>query len=286
MSKTTIFIIVITVFLSLVYFGGGKSPSKLKNFSNEEAERFIENLKSKRLSKQKPANDAEILNNSEKNTLSKEEAKFIEKVKSNIYCGKYELPVSKAKLNVGQGYAFFLGEFVNNTHMVYEYNDYVEGLLYDTSYKTIIYFSNFKTGYVSLENLKNIDLEKMIKIIGEKIGKKGQSEFSESCVIGWVKKPVFCKENDSILFSVEIENKKACRGINFFAVKLGRYGCELIDLTKHKNLHKVMEEKLDKVIRGFEFGPGLNYSDHAQADGESGYDITNLLYLVLENKCC
>jgi uncharacterized membrane-anchored protein len=199
--------------------------------------------------------------------------------------GDHKLPKSNSTISLPKGFALLTGFEAESAPLIWgePTSDFLEGYLCDIcDFSNVITFENFKTGYVSLDDLSELDpqnlLSKITQDVEEANEERRKTGAQEKHVIGWIQEPIHIKQTNTIYWAMEggsgiNENNT----VSVKAIRLGREGYEKISWIPLKSTYHSAKGHLDVILGAHRFDPGYRYSDFKEGDKVSECGITALV---------
>lgn len=199
--------------------------------------------------------------------------------------GTYQLSSSKSTLSIPEGYSLLIGqeakkiEALNNQPI----SNNIEAIVYDDALENVVYFENYKKGYVSLKDWNTINpkliLEQISKNTEEGNKERRKNKGEELHVVGWIQEPTLDKHTNTVYWALEAEsgNQKDGNIVNSVALRLGREGIEKLIWVSPIADYVPFGGKLDIMLRAHSFNPGYRYTDYTKGDKVATYGIATLV---------
>lgn len=205
--------------------------------------------------------------------------------------GRHQLPLSNSTISIPCGYALVTG---NDAIAIYTIegepvNEFLEAYVVDSSnFDSSVVFQNIKTGYVSIDDWKEIDpkelLEEIIKNTEEDNKERRKRGSTELHVIGWVQQPTLDQNTNTVFWAIEADSGDNENLINSVAIRLGREGYEKITWITSQSSYVPFGGHLDTMLRAHSFDPGYRYNDYKKGDKLAGYGIATLVAATVGGK--
>lgn len=205
--------------------------------------------------------------------------------------GKHSLPQSNSTISIPSGFALVTGRdaIAVNTIEGKPADEFLEAYVCDnTNFDNSVLFQYMKTGYISIDNCKEINPKELLREISKKteednIERRNRGS-NELHVIGWIQEPTFDKTTNTVYWAIEGNSGEEENIVNSIAIRLGREGYEKINWIATKSSYIPFGGHLDIMLRAHSFDPGYRYSDYRSGDKVAGYGIATLVAATLGGK--
>lgn len=206
--------------------------------------------------------------------------------------GRYRLPKSNSTLSIPCNYALLTGAEARsiNTIVGEPYDEHTEAYVCDLNdvFETAIIFQNLKTGYVSIDDWKEIDAKNLLKSITQNTeeGNKERRKMGvrELHVIGWIQEPTLDYHTKTVYWAIEADAGDEENLVNSVAIRLGREGYEKVTWVTSRSSYVPFGGHLDTLLRAHSFDPGYRYKDYQEGDKLAGYGIATLVAATVGGK--
>lgn len=204
--------------------------------------------------------------------------------------GTYKLSTSNSSIALPEGYHLLIG---NDVKKLSELNkqlidENLEAVVLDANFDHTIYFSNYKSGYISLDDWDEIEPKMLLDTIIENTKKENIERQKiggdELQVIGWVQEPTLDKNTNTIFWAIEIESKNDGNIVNSVALRLCRDGFTRVVWVSEKTSYTPFGGELDIMLRAHCFDSGFCYNDYSSGDRVASYGIATLVAATLGGK--
>jgi uncharacterized membrane-anchored protein len=196
--------------------------------------------------------------------------------------GIYKFERSNSTISVPEGYHLLIGEEAHKalTIMGEPKREYMEAVLYDENFENTILFNYDECGFVSIDDLDEINAKQLLETIIENTEKTNEKRrkngVNEIHVVGWLQEPTLDKNTNTVFWAIEaIEDNEPI--VNSIAIKLGRKGVAAIIWVASKDIYVHFGGHLDVMLRAHSFDAGFQYKDYKSGDNVAGYGIAALV---------
>lgn len=205
--------------------------------------------------------------------------------------GDYKLDQSNSTLSLPEGFRLVLGKDANKARELdaSEPEDpNLEAVVYHVDTGDFILFENYKDGYISLDDWKNLDSKSLLKAISENTEaaneERKRSGLGELHVVGWVQEPRLDRHSNTVYWSIEVDADQGVSSVNSIALRLGREGFEKLNWVTLKETYVPFGGHLDAMLQAHRFDPGYGYNDYTSGDKLAGYGIATLVAATVGGK--
>lgn len=218
---------------------------------------------------------------SQSNQLQEEEETYLEL--DWKLSGTYQLPNSNSTLLLPEGYQLLMGDEAQKALILQKEsaNEDIEALVYDISLEDIVYFSYINTGYISLEDWREIDPKQLLESISENTEnankERRKNGIEEIHVVGWIQEPTLDRVNNTVFWAIEGKDDNDVNFVNSIALRLSREGFEKLNWVTSKRRFKPFGGDLEVMLNSHNFNPGYRYSDYISGDKVAQFGIAALV---------
>jgi uncharacterized membrane-anchored protein len=196
--------------------------------------------------------------------------------------GKLDLPFSQSSIALPVGFHAVTGTDANrlveisNGHP----DNNAEAYLIDQSNRSEVLLEYIDSGYVTLDDLSELDSEKLLAQIRdateESNAARRKANVPEMHVRGWLQQPTFDRAANTAYWALAATSGQNGL-VNAIALRLGRNGYEKFTWIVQPDKFAYVGSTLDVVLRAHSFNSGARYADHVNTDKFAGYGIAALI---------
>lgn len=198
--------------------------------------------------------------------------------------GKYHLPLSNSTLSIPRGYILVTGKDADEFNAL-QGEPPIEGLdayvCASENFGNSVIFENINTGYVSIDDWKEVDAKELLKSISDntEIANKERKErgLTELHVLGWIQEPTLDHSTNTVYWALEADSGEADKLVNSVALRLGREGYERITWITSRSSYIPFGGPLDTLLQAYSFEPGYRYNDYKLGDKIAEFGIASLV---------
>jgi uncharacterized membrane-anchored protein len=202
-----------------------------------------------------------------------------------IRSGTLDLAASSSKVSLPVGFVGIEGQDARTFEKLTQahVNDETEGFLVNKNDDEVV-FQYFKSGFVTIDDWKDLDPKALIQEIRDNTEADNQSRrdkgMPELHVTGWLQEPSFDRATKTVFWAINARSSDGSGVVNSIALRLGRGGYEKVIWIVDPTNFRATGGVLDAMLRAHSFDPGQRYEDHAEGDKLAGYGIAALVGAV------
>lgn len=145
----------------------------------------------------------------------------------------------------------------------------------------MVLFQNIKTGYVPLDDWKELNSKDLLEEITQNTEKENKERrkrgVSELHVIGWIQEPTLDLETKTVYWAIEADSGADDNLVNSVAIRLGREGYEEITWITYRSSYVSSGSPLETMLKAHNFNFGYRYNDYQLGDKIAGFGIAGLV---------
>ncbi len=193
--------------------------------------------------------------------------------------GTYTLPKSQSTVTVPDDHTIVIGEDARRLATALGNDDEaIEALIMDDD-NTFV-FTYCDVGYISLEDIDDIDPLVMIQHVSEDCEQDNQQRLADGRplkhILGWAQKPTLHPDTNTLSLAMESEAGGE-RHIDLITIRLSRSGFEMISWVATKEEYAARDQILTPILETHTFASGDNYNDHMDGDKIASFSIAGLV---------
>ena len=194
----------------------------------------------------------------------------------------YQLSKSNSSLQLPDGLALIRGDGAERYMYLSQGVEYpgVEAAIVNVEELTQVIFSFFDSGYVSIDDWKDLDSEELLKEIKRNTElaneERGKHNLPELHVKSWLVKPVLDKENDAAYWAISLREGDQ-NMVNAITLKLGRNGFEKVIWVGNQDQYSNSDGLLETMLEAHRFNQGFRYADYSIGDKVAAFGIASLV---------
>ena len=156
----------------------------------------------------------------------------------------------------------------------------LEAVLESRIDRSSAYYLFSDTGYVPLDDWGELDADALLASIRQSTDKSNAARrevgIPEMHVRGWQMVPTLDRERSAVYWVIEAETEGQTF-LNATAVKLGRYGYEMIIWAVSPQTYVGNRDELVSLADSITFRPGHTFADYQSGDALAGFGIASLV---------
>ncbi len=267
-----VFALAVAVVVALTFFVAGATASKASMITEVEALDWLSDFGEPELPATEPSSDTY-----DNGILGKVEAlDWIHEP------GDYTVAPLAREIQLNSRYRLVVG----NDAMAYDRlvngttDPDIEAILESRVDRSTAYYLFSETGYVSLDDWDELDADALLASIRQSTDKTNAARrevgIPEMHVTGWRMAPTLDREQSAVYWVIEAQTEGQTF-LNATAVKLGRYGYEMIIWAVDPQTYVGSRDELIGLADNITFRPGHGFADYEPGDALAGFGIASLV---------